>query len=318
MPANLPEPGDSFLLFHNLPYEFDADLPLALGPYVLLDSTPQTTLEAADPSALADYILPGYNLPGRGLNNCCLRCPQSERRPSDLEASDVFFNSITALRLFAPLQIAVAGQFRLGPDRDPIQQPYLYLLKSPWDPEPHTRYTSDDIHSAHKIADRLFHVVQNGHGRLNSAVVLFAQVTCGLSKSLQMAYLALFAGLDSLFAPNKNKARTLARRASTFLSNFTFPEPLNDWLKREYEIGRNNLAHGIQDVAPRTRTRDGRIQALGRLHEILRLCILGFISLDNAGLALHSTGRGPQLHNFLDALGPASGAFIDGQRYWCN
>ncbi|TAJ29923.1 MAG: hypothetical protein EPO64_03465 [Nitrospirae bacterium] len=171
---------------------------------------------------------------------------------------------------------------------------------------------------AHEIAGRLLHVAQNSYRRLNSAVVLFAQVTCGHSKSLQMAYLALFAALDSLFVPQGNKAKTLSRRATNFLSHLTFPGSLNDWLQREYATGRNDLAHGVQDVVPWTRTRHSRAEAFGRLHEITRLCILGFISLDNSGLALHSASTGQHLQHFLDALDPASGGFIDGQRFWCD
>lgn len=103
----LPKAGDFYLLFHELPFAFDEDLPLDLGLGVCLDSTPQCVLDNVDP-ALSDYLLPGYNLPGMGLNNCCLRC-YTTKAPS-LKASDLFFVSLSALRLRAPIGIRIAGQ----------------------------------------------------------------------------------------------------------------------------------------------------------------------------------------------------------------
>ncbi len=72
---SLPEPdqGDIFLLFNDLPYDFNADLPLPIGSGVCIDTTPQEWLDSSD-QGLADYLLPGYSLPGVVLNNCCLRC----------------------------------------------------------------------------------------------------------------------------------------------------------------------------------------------------------------------------------------------------
>ena len=170
----------------------------------------------------------------------------------------------------------------------------------------------------HGGAAQRMHIGQTGFTRLISAGVLFAQVSCGHSKSLQMAYLALFAALDALFVPQGNKARTLARRVGNFLSSFTFPESLNDWLKSEYEQGRNNLAHGVQDVVPWTRTRNHRVEAFGRLHEITRLSLLGFFSLDDQKLGVLSSQSGTKLQTELDNLGPATGRYVDGQRFWCS
>src|SRR5918992_981779 len=101
MTIRLPRAGDFFLLFHDLRFEFDEDLPLNLAPGVCLDSTPQCVLDKVDP-ALAHYLLPGYNLPGMGLNNCCLRCYMEAPR---LNSSDLFFVSLSALRLTAPIVI---------------------------------------------------------------------------------------------------------------------------------------------------------------------------------------------------------------------
>ena len=317
-PPQARQPGDAFLLFHSLPYDFSQDLPLVVGPGVFLDNTPHDVLQASDPAALTDYVLPGYNLPGHGTPNCCLRCLDLETRRLGREATDLFFIALTALRFHAPLGIEVAGQFELGDQNNQIAKPTLYEICSPWQPDANARYSSADLAVVADIAARWMHIGQTGFTRLISAGVLFAQVSCGHSKSLQIAYLALFAALDALFVPQGNKARTLARRVGNFLSSFTFPVSLNDWLKREYEQGRNNLAHGVQDVVPWTRTRNHRVEAFGRLHEITRLSLLGFFSLDDQKLGVLSPQSGTKLQTELDNLGRATGRYVDSQRFWCS
>jgi hypothetical protein len=287
-----------------------------LGVSVYLDNTPQGVLDSVDPSALADYVLPGYHLPGHGLVNCCLRCPAGQPQQSSPDVSVLFFESLTALRLRAPLSIEVAGQFRLGSNDDLIQEPTLYQVFSPWQPVATARYTTADIASANDIAIRFRQVSESSYHKLKSATVLFAQVTCGHSKSLQMAYLALFAALEALFTPRGNYASTLACRISTYLQPFSFPGSLRDWLEEEYRTGRNNIAHGVQNIAPRITAQGNGTEVFGKLHEITRLSILGFLSLDEQKLAAHSTATGTELQNMLNSLGQARGRFVDDQQYW--
>ena len=45
MPVSSPQRGDSFLLFHELPYDFGEALPLPIGPCVYLGDTPQALLK---------------------------------------------------------------------------------------------------------------------------------------------------------------------------------------------------------------------------------------------------------------------------------
>src|SRR5712692_6641120 len=115
-------PGDTFLLFDSLPYDFEEDLPISVGPNVYLDDTPQNVLDQAN-SSLADYVLPGYHLPGRGLTNCCFRSPATGERHLDVTPYDLFFLSITGLRLRAPIGISIAGGFELGPPEEVIRKP---------------------------------------------------------------------------------------------------------------------------------------------------------------------------------------------------
>ena len=312
------KPGDSFLLFDTLPYDFREDLPLPVGLNVYLDDTPQNVLRSANPPSLAHYVLPGFGSPGRRLTNCCLRSPACDDRPAQLTPTDLFFLSVTALRLRAPIGVAIAGQFDLGRDDCLIENPTLFHLMSPWHPDGNACYSGEDVRFAAQLAERQMQIAERKYTRLLSAVVLFSQVTCGHSKSFQMTYLALFSALEALFVPKGDRARTLARRVANFLAHLRFPGSLHDWLKKEYEDGRNKLSHGVQDVTPWTRIGESQSRAFGRLHEVTRLCILGSMSLDDQKLASISGSAGERLQKELDSLQPGRGRFLDGQRMWCD
>ncbi|TKJ30091.1 MAG: hypothetical protein CEE40_06060 [Chloroflexi bacterium B3_Chlor] len=316
-----PKPGETFLLFGELPYDlFSGDLPVRAGPNVYLDHAPHRVLGSADPSALADYVLPGYNL-NPGLPNWCLRCSDSSIRPSGVAPSSQLFASVVALRLRAPIAIRVEGQFTLGQDSRSIEKPSLYHLTSPWHPRSDACYSAKDIRFAAGIARRLLDVVDPDYGRIASAALLFSQVTTGQSRSFQMAYLALFAALEGLFAPKGNKAKVLAIRAAYLLSSVQTPGgfAVEDWLKNEYRAGRSQLVHGTQDIVPWGGSlRPSTLKRFGRLHEIARLCILGFISLSEGQLRSIGQASGTQLQSQLQSLAPASGPFMKGQHLWCE
>jgi hypothetical protein len=209
-----PEIGDVFLLFHELPFDFTEQLPLALGPGVCLDATPWNLLETVKP-ALADYILPGYHLPGR-QNHCCLHSYEASLphfRPATL-----LFIAITALRLRTPLGIHIAGSFTCGPADNPIAECNLYQMASPWQPQRDRVYTPTDIRAAADIANRLVEIDDLCYRRITTALVYFSQVTVGLSQSFQLSYLGLFAALEALFVPTgKNKDATLGAIAAKLI-----------------------------------------------------------------------------------------------------
>ena len=311
-------PCDVFLLFDTLPYEFDEELPLTTGPNVYLEDTPIGVLDAVNPPSEADFVLPGYHL-GLGAN-CCLRTPVVEIQQPGLGSTDLLFLSVSALRLRKPIVIKIAGGFELGSEENLLKNTMLYNISSSYQPYSNERYSGEDIFLSKKISERLMYIVESNYSRIISAYVLFSQVTIGFSKSFQMAYLALFSALEALFIPHNGnkatKATSLAQRTANFLSNFDFPESLYDWLKNEYNQGRNKLAHGIQDISPWTGLREGKKGSFGRLHEITRLCILGFLSLDDMELESLSRLKRTQLQQKLDNLSPATGRFLEGQRMW--
>ena len=186
---------------------------------------------------------------------------------------------------------------------------------SPWQPHRDRFYTPADISAAADIASRLIELDRLVYKRITTALVYFSQVTVGLSQSFQLSYLGLFAALEALFVPTgKNKDATLGARVSTFLAKFDFPENLRQWLSKEYRYGRNNIAHGVHEVSFGTRLQDVRGKAFGRLHEIVRLCILGFMALGDKQLRSLSIMTGGNLRKELDNLSPASGRFIEGQQ----
>jgi hypothetical protein len=320
-------PGDIITLFYTFPFDFEAELPIRIGPAVFLDSTPQQILDKADPSALADFVLPGYNLPGTGLVQCCLRKPVSITPPEGITALNAMFWSVAALRLVAPLGIEIAGKFEVSNDQE-ISSPSLYNLRSAWQPLSGKFYSGPLVETASRVAYRIIDI--RNEKRLFSAFNLFTQVTIGMVSSLQMAIMGLFAALECLFVPKGNHARTLATRVAGFLSGFMFPVEISEWLEHEYIHGRSKLIHGVPDVHPSGKQLTPANQkaggssdtpktvAFGRLHELVRLSILGYLCLPNQMIRDHSGKNGTQLQNLIENITPAEGPFVREQTAWCN
>ena len=78
------------------------------------------------------------------------------------------------------------------------------------------------------------------------------------------------------------------------------------------------LAHGIHDATFRTKLRPERYQAFGRLHEITRFSLLGFLSMDSEKLKELSKSSGNSLQKKLNNLSPASGYFLKAQKIWAS
>lgn len=309
--------GDRFLLFHSFPYDFKVDLPVKISSKIALENTPQEFLEQVEPS-LADFVLPGYHLPGSGLVHCCLKYIDESKNCED-ESSFLFFTTLAALRLQSPCALSVAGKFKVAEGCDDMDECELFQMDSAWNPQNSIHYSIEDI----KSASTLFGIITEdpvlGYKSLTTAYIYFAQVTCGFSKSYQLSYLGLFACLESLFVPEgPNKGTTLGRRASEFLSQLPFSFNVQSWLEGEYKKCRNKYAHGVLDIGPKTKIREPRENAFGRLHEIVRLCLLGFLSLDATILNdLNKSGK-RSLQKKLDALPAATGKFFDGKSAFCS
>src|SRR3989339_2244246 len=128
------EKEDVVLLFFNLPYNYDEDLPIHIAPGLVIAETPFLALNSASEEHLACFILPGHKLPGMGINHCCFVSPVSGEPPTGVTRQELFFLYITALRLIAPAPIEVSGQFVYGGEEDSIKEPCLYNIRSKWQP----------------------------------------------------------------------------------------------------------------------------------------------------------------------------------------
>ena len=305
--------GDHFLLFRNLPYQFDEDLPIKIVSGLYLNERPSQTLAAA---ALpwACFVLPGYET-GFRFTHCCLHSPISEKpflgRPRDT----LFFEFVNSLRLYAPIGINISGSFELGDSDHLIMNPSLFNTRSPWQPKSQERYCGKDIKICKKIFKALIKGSEDKYQRLKLAIVLFLQVTCGFSYSYQMCYLALFSALEALFAPKGNKAKTLSTRVAHFLASVEPKEGIQEWLENQYKVARSKLAHGIWEISPDAKISEEKNNAFGYLHELTRLSILGFISMDeDRWLALSQSGTA--LQKQLENLPQATGPFLNGQFIW--
>lgn len=319
--------GDLVLLFTRLPFDYESDLPLTPAAGVMVARPPYSLLDEPQIDHMPCYLLPGYNLPGWGMMHCCLISKVSETIPNNMTRTDLLFSYLTALRLTAPATIDIASHFQYGGEDDPISQPCLYSLRSGWNPDDNYHYTEQDIMSAGRLLNRITHCLTQGPARLRNAFVLFSQVTNGWTVSYQMSVLGLYSALESLFAPSVqsrgNYAQTLGARVGSFLTPYSNGVNLNHWITQHYEKERHPLSHGFWQIDPRQSPSTNKRNDLGTLHEVLRLSLLGFLSLNSNELAFLNLDPGADpkkqrtaLQNGLEALQPAAGDFLTGQRMW--
>jgi hypothetical protein len=240
----------------------------------------------------------------------------------DFGHSALFATFITALRLQKPCSIQVGGIFTFGGDDEPIQHPALWNLTSPDILTDGSSYSQKDIQISSNIAKELLEISQSGEeNRIKSALIYFSQVTQGFSKSLQLSYLGLWASLEAIFQPTVNKAETLARRITAYLSpfslpHFSSPQDMGKWLKNEYIHRRSRFIHGSYIALPKLQNVIKGHVAFPKLHEITRLCLLGFLSLEKSKRKQILQQNGNQLQHTLDNLGQAQGKYLDQQKIY--
>lgn len=307
--------GDLVLLFGNLPYDYESDLPLSPIAGVTVASTPQTLFATPDSDHLPCYVLPGTKLPGTGINNCCLISKASESIPANVTRDALLFSYLTALRLLAPAYISVAGQFQYGGVDEPISRPTLLNTRSAWQPDPNYRYSEGDFERSGKLLNRMMECMTAGPTRLKYSLVMFSQVTNGFSLSYQMSVLALYAALEALFAPSGNYAKTLGVRTGKYLSPYDSGLGICGWIEKHYREARHPLSHGFWQFSPNPSYIDVRSCEFGILHEIVRLALLGFLSME-ANEVSFLDQNGTKLQKALDNTKPANGQYLQGQKMW--
>jgi len=324
--------GDVFLLFQKLPYDFHSgELPIEILANLYFDNTPSELLaperfyppsevkDLLEHVSLVNMVLPGHTLPGMGITHCCLRYDSAKiNQYSDSEPSVLFATFITSLRLQKPCPIRIGGQFTVGSNDEPIREPALWNLTSSYNPKLNLSYSKKDIQLSSNIARDLLEIRQSDNkNRIKSAIIYFSQVTQGFSISLQLSYLGLWAALEALFQPiGKNKAGTIARRITAYLSAFNLPENMEEWLKTEYRHRRSKFIHGSHIAPPILQNVIKGKTAFPKLHEVARLCLLGFLSLVKSGQTQIFQQTGRQLQQKLDNLGQAKGIYLSQQKIY--
>ena len=169
--------GDLVLLFTNLPYDCESDLPLSPATGVTVDSPPFSLLETQNDDHLPCYLLPGTKLPGYGINHCCLVSKMLEPIPENISRKDFLFSYLAALRLLAPADIVVASHFEYGGDDEPILRPTLLNTYTVWQPDPEYKYTEAVFMRAGELLLRIVDCLTVGPSRLKYAFMLFSHVT---------------------------------------------------------------------------------------------------------------------------------------------
>ena len=82
-------------------------------------------------------------------------------------------------------------------------------------------------------------------------------------------------------------------------------------LTTEYRNYRNPIAHGMNNVEPETILLPRNYDYFCRFHELARLSILGFLSMDVPMKDELLKGTGASVQNALDGIVPATGEFIN-------
>jgi hypothetical protein len=319
--------GDRFLLFSLFRYDFRTALPIWLEPSIQFAQTSQGILDNADPSQLAGFVLPGYRLPGTGVVHCCLRHPSDAPEPSWGAVSDLFFHSLTALRLHSPLPMAVEGEFELG-ERNLFTRIVLYHLHTLWQPVPEAWYSGPAIQAGARLLQRIRGLTALGNTKVFRGYTVFQQATCGYAKSLSMTVLALWSALEHLYQPAVNNRsgkyfKTLVERLEMLVGHLPDMPALIRWVGTEYQTSRQAIIQGLLRAVPDERSlgEGPDIQGappLGCLHELVRLSLLAFIDLPDEEIIAHNTLNKPKLTAWFEQLQPPSGASLTGQRPWLS
>ena len=319
--------GDRFLLFSSFSYDFLTALPIWLDPSIQFASTPQGVLDNAKLSQQVGFVLSGYQLPGIGVVHCCLRYPADAPEPSWGSVSELFFHSLTALRLHSPLSMEVAGEFELGED-NLFTYMVLYHLHTLWQPVPEARCSGSTIQAGARLLQRVYGLKALGNTKVFRAYTLFQQATCGYAKSLSMTVLALWSALEHLYQPSVSSRsgkyfKTLVERLERLVGTLPDMPALISWAGTEYRTGRHAIIHGLLSPVPDERSlgEGADVQGappLGCLHELVRLSLLAFIDLPEEEIIAHNTLNKPKLTDWFDQLQTPSGASLTDQRPWLS
>lgn len=278
--------GDKIFLFSEFSYDFKT-LPLQIVEGVDLIYTPsEYELYSLDNNDKPfRYVNPLLNIPACGIKKCCIRISSKIKNQDE-----IFWQIILAFRLIKPLFIGISGSFKYT-ENDKCSEPSLYWIFSRINSASlQNGIQKDEVYSAEdfKIVAKILKQIRvsiKHFKRLKLAIASFTQITSGQSISYSMLYHELFACLEALFG-SPYSGYFLSKRAYGFLQdqNCIVGCDFKKWLEEEYKNGRNNVSHGNPDYwmvknKVQLSISGKRYSDLLKLHEIARLCILGFLGL---------------------------------------
>lgn len=300
------QPGESYLLFDHLPFDYASRLPLPIGSTTDVVRPPFELLDTFD-AGEACFLLPQYGLPTE-INHCCLRAGRGLRGYEEVQAA--LFGALVRLRLVVPIPYRVEGQFTLGEDLKPTGVFALYHVSAPSVGHPKARFTATHLTQCRAIEEplRLWEAV--GVRRLLAAFALFSQISSGLVQSRQLAFVGLFSVLEAVFCPQgSNKARQLALSTARFLTDVPQSGSLGSagigpFVEELYTRVRSKIAHtGFSPLG--SGHGDGGHAARGEsfctLYEVVRGVVCKLIVSDLEVLSvLYASDR--SIRNGLDRL----------------
>jgi hypothetical protein len=316
---------DEYLLFTDLPFNFEVDLPLDFGNGVfLVDPGPAYQVIDAD-DELAALATP-ERVARMGQVDACLR--SAHGRGGSERARENLWLAVLALRLARPVHIGTSSSFGVEAGQWAGMGISLSKMETSVNPQAAASFDADVVRQARDINRRLQTMRKPALARFRSAMTMYSHVDLGRVASWQLSVLGLFACLDCLFPqPSPRVANylvrekygeRLARRVAKFLSTIARPPRLQSWIATSYGRWRNPLAHGFHDVGLGSRGSASRSAMLLKLHEVTRLTLLGFMGLSNDDILglLPAHADTVAVQNGLDAIGAAPASYLQDQQFW--
>jgi hypothetical protein len=321
---------DEFLLFSDLPFDFEAGLPLDLACGVFIDS-PRPAYNAVDADEDLAVLATPYRHVGMGEVHVCFRRRHTRKIDSE-KARDDLWLALLALRLVHPIHIRTTACFAVEDNRlvghglaeSALETRINFSAAGP--------ISEQIVAKVRKVNLRIRTLRGGGLERTRSALILFDHVTTGRAISWQLSVLGLFSCLECLFPqPDPKLTRRLAiagethgvrlaRRVEAFLQPVRRPTRLRSWLSDAYKTTRNPLAHGFHEATfgGKRTTSVIRIRLLQRLHEVARVTLLGFLGFTDIELRTLLPADAGQIatQNAIDRVGGAPREFLREQRLW--
>lgn len=278
-----------YLLFSDFEFDFETPLPARLGNGVWLDQiqTVDLAINRPENAAVPPMVVP-HQVAGVAQVHVCMRTTIASYAQLDAGLQKLWW-ALIALRLFKPFRFETSGYVLINNHEVVAFQSYPFV--SMVNPGNVGTINRDCVVGAAAIGRAVRPWRGAGLIRPRSAMIFFAQSTMGLVNSWQLSMLGLFAALEAVFPqpkagaarrlahPDETYNKRLSRRVAGFLGTRAGLNGTEAWLARVYEQRRNSLAHGVAVASARRSQLQSNSNDLVRLHETVRLVLLGMAGI---------------------------------------